>query len=107
MDIIRANAGGKMLEIWDLVKSDLKGRISASGFSLWIEPLQADQGAQGELQLICPNPFALRWVMSHYQPHINQVLAESGHAVPVKLLAAPPQPRAMVAVPAAEQLPLP
>ncbi len=107
MDIIRANTGGKMLEIWDLVKSDLKGRISSSGFSLWIEPLQADQGAQGELQLICPNPFALRWVMSHYLPHINQVLAESGHAVPVKLLAAPPQPRAMVAVPAVEQLHLP
>ena len=107
MDIIRANTGGKMLEIWDLVKSDLKGRISTSGFSLWIEPLQADQGAQGELQLICPNPFALRWVMSHYLPHINQVLAESGHAVPVKLLAAPPQPRAMVAAPAAAQLHLP
>ena len=88
-----------MVEIWDAVKSDLKGRISPSGFSLWIEPLQVDQGTQGELQLICPNPFALRWVMSHYLPHINQVLAEVGHAVPVKLLAAPSQPRPMVAEP--------
>jgi chromosomal replication initiator protein len=96
-----------MVEIWDAVKSDLKGRISPSGFSLWIEPLQVDQGTQGELQLICPNPFALRWVMSHYLPHINQVLAEVGHAVPVKLLAAPSQPRPMVAAPAAEQLRLP
>jgi chromosomal replication initiator protein len=93
--------------IWDAIKSDLKGRISPSGYSLWIEPLQVDQGAREELQLICPNPFALRWVMSHYLPQINQVLAATGHSLPVKLLAAPPQPRAAAPLPVAEQLPLP
>jgi chromosomal replication initiator protein len=96
-----------MQEIWDVVKSDLKDRLSPSGFSLWIEPLQVDQGPQGELQLICPNPFALRWVMSHYLPHIHQVLAQVGHPLPVKLLAAPPKSRALMPPPAAEQLRLP
>ena len=84
-----------MQEIWNTVKSDLKDRLSPSGFSLWIEPLQVDKGPQGELQLICPNPFALRWVMSHYLPHIHQVLAQVGQPLPVKLLAAPPKPRTL------------
>ena len=96
-----------MQEIWDVIKSDLKGRISPSGYSLWIEPLQVDQGPQGELQLICPNPFALRWVMSHYLPHIHQVLAQVGQSLPVKLLAAPPKSRTLVPPPAVEQLHLP
>jgi chromosomal replication initiator protein len=96
-----------MQEIWNAVKSDLKDRLSPSGFSLWIEPLQVDQGPQGEMQLICPNPFALRWVMSHYLPHIRQVLAQVGQPVPVKLLAAPPKPRVLAPQPATEQLRLP
>jgi chromosomal replication initiator protein len=93
--------------VWDAVKLDLKGRISPSGFSLWIEPLKVDKGSGEELQLICPNPFALRWVMSHYLPHIHQALAHMGNAFPVKLLAAPPQPRVASPLPVAEQLPLP
>jgi chromosomal replication initiator protein len=96
-----------MQKIWNAVKSDLKDRLPSSGFSLWIEPLQVDQGPQGEMQLICPNPFALRWVMSHYLPHIHQVLAQVGQPLPVKLLAAQPKPRTLVSLPAAEQLPLP
>jgi chromosomal replication initiator protein len=97
-----------MQEIWNAVKFDLKNRLTPSGFSLWIEPLQVDQGPQGEMQLICPNPFALRWVMSHYLPHIHQVLAQVGQPVPVKLLAAPPsKPRTLAPPPTAEQLRLP
>ena len=96
-----------MQEIWNAVKSDLKDRLSPSGFSLWIEPLQVDKGPQGELQLICPNPFALRWVMSHYLPHIHQVLAQVGQPLPVKLLAAPPKPRTLAPPATTEQLRLP
>jgi chromosomal replication initiator protein len=96
-----------MEEIWDVVKSDLRDRISPSGYALWIEPLQVDRGSQEELQLICPNPFALRWVMSHYLPHIKQVLAQLGHLLPVKLLPARSQPRTVVPLPLAEQLRLP
>jgi chromosomal replication initiator protein len=45
--------------------------------------------------------------MSHYLPQINQVLAATGRSLPVKLLAAPPQPRVAAPLPVAEQLPLP
>ncbi len=96
-----------MQEIWEVVKSDLRDCLSPSGYSLWIEPLQVNLASQGELQLICPNPFALRWVTSHYLPHIQQVLAQSGHALPIKLLPAPCQPRPAAPLPAADQLRLP
>ena len=104
---MRLTAGGNMEAIWEEVKSDLKNRISPSGFSLWIEPLQADQGPEGEFHLICPNPFALRWVMSNYLPLIHQVLGQLGHPLSVKLLAARSQPRPPVLPPAADQLRLP
>ncbi|MFZ2089942.1 MAG: chromosomal replication initiator protein DnaA [Desulfobaccales bacterium] len=95
--------------IWEIVKSGLKERISPSGYSLWIEPLGVDRGPGGELQLICPNPFALRWVMSHYLPHIHEVLIRAGQPLPVKLLAAPARPRPLPLAPApvAGQLHLP
>ena len=96
-----------MQSIWEEVKFDLKNRISPTGFSLWIEPLQVDEGLKGEFQLICPNPFALRWVMSNYLPLIHQVLAQLGHPLSVKLLAARSQPRTPVLLPATDQLPLP
>jgi chromosomal replication initiator protein len=96
-----------MEAIWAEVKSDLKNRISSSGFSLWIEPLEVDLGPKGEFQLICPNPFALRWVTSNYLPLIHQVLAQLGHPLPVKLLAARSQPRTPVLPPAPDQLRLP
>ncbi len=96
-----------MQEIWEVVKADLKDHISPSGFSLWIEPLEVDQGSGGELQLICPNPFALRWVKSHYLPHISQVLTQAGHPLPVKLTSAPSRPRPLAPMPAAGQLTLP
>jgi len=96
-----------MEAIWAEVKSDLKNRISASGFSLWIEPLQVDPGPQGEFQLICPNAFARRWVTSNYLPLIHQALTQLGHPLPVKLLAARSQLRTPVLPPAPDQLRLP
>ncbi len=96
-----------MEAIWAEVKSDLKDRISSSGFSLWIEPLEVDPGPGGEFQLICPNPFALRWVTSNYLPLIHQALVNLGHPQQVKLLAARSQPRTPSLPPAPNQLRLP
>lgn len=104
---MRKIAGGNMEAIWAEVKSDLKNRISSSGFSLWIEPLQVDPGPEGELRLVCPNPFALRWVTSNYLPLIHQILSQLGHPQPVKLLAARSQPRTLVLPPPPDQLRLP
>lgn len=96
-----------MEETWKVVKTELKQRISPSGFSLWIKPLQADRGPGGELQLTCPNPFSHRWVLSHYLSLIHQVLAQMDQPLPVKLLAARFQPRSVAPPPVADQLRLP
>jgi len=95
-----------MEQIWAGVKTDLKDRVSPSGFSLWIEPLRVEPGPAGELQVTCPNLFALRWVQTHYYSLIQQVLANLGHALQVKLQAARPEPRSLPA-PAILQPPLP
>lgn len=98
--------GGNMEAIWEVVKTDLQGRISPSGFSLWIEPLRVEPGPTGEFRLTCPNPFALRWVQSNYLPWITQALARLSQPLTVKLLAARPGPRSL-APPLAGQLCLP
>lgn len=97
-----------MEAIWEVVKTDLENRISPTGFSLWIEPLRVEPGPAGELQLTCPNPFALRWVQSHYLPLIHQGLGRLGQNLTVKLLAARPVPRSPAPLAAGQPyLPLP
>jgi chromosomal replication initiator protein len=78
--------------IWETVKEVLKNQLPEATFDLWIEPLQAESGPEGELVLSCPNPFALRWVQAHYLKLIHQLLETSlGLSLPVhlKLLTAP------------------
>jgi chromosomal replication initiator protein len=87
--------------IWETVKEILKNQLPEATFDLWIEPLQAESGAEGELVLSCPNPFALRWVQAHYLKLIHQLLETSlGLSLPVrlKLLTAPVRPPAPVPV---------
>ncbi len=96
-----------MQEIWEVIKTDLKNRLSPSGYALWIEPLQVNRDIQEELQLICPNPFALRWVTNHYLVHIKNLLAQMGQTLPVKLLPARCEPRRVLSAPALEQPRLP
>jgi chromosomal replication initiator protein len=75
-----------MNELWQAAKAELKNQISPSGYALWLEPLKVATGPDGELQLLCPNLFALRWVQSHYLPLIHQTLGELGAPLDVKLL---------------------
>jgi len=82
-----------MDEIWETVKAHLKDRVSPSGFALWLEPLKAEKGPGGELLLQCPNQFALRWVHSHYLPFIQQILANLGTDLRIRLSAIPPAVR--------------
>jgi chromosomal replication initiator protein len=87
--------------IWENVKEILKNQLPEATFDLWIEPLQAESGAEGELVLSCPNPFTLRWVQAHYLKLIHQLLETSlGLSLPVrlKLLTAPARPPAPVPV---------
>lgn len=72
--------------IWEQVKTLIKGEISPSGFHIWIEPLGVVPGGEGELHLTCPNPFARRWVKTHYLHFIRQALFQvCGFEQPVKL----------------------
>jgi chromosomal replication initiator protein len=83
---------------WEQVKEILQSRMAKSSFHLWIETLLAETGAAGELVLACPNPFALRWVQSHYLPAIRQACHQAGRPNPevrLKLLVAPPRPASL------------
>jgi chromosomal replication initiator protein len=95
--------------IWQQVKILLQEEISPSGFHLWIEPLGVAPGLEGELLLTCPNPFALRWIQSHYLPSIRQALPQiCGLNLPVRLALPAEAPRPRSPVPALQpELPLP
>jgi chromosomal replication initiator protein len=72
--------------IWQQVKTCIQEEISPSGFQLWIEPLGLVSDLEDELILTCPNPFALRWIQSHYLHLIRQALAQvCGPSLPVRL----------------------
>lgn len=98
--------GGTMDEIWETVKANLKDHISPSGFTLWLDPLEVKAGPGGEIHLLCPNQFALRWVQSHYLPLIHQMLENLGTDLNVKLSAARSEVRSL-APPSAPQPTLP
>ncbi|MEW6388512.1 MAG: chromosomal replication initiator protein DnaA [Thermodesulfobacteriota bacterium] len=98
-----------MEAIWESVKDSLKAQIPPSSFNLWVEPLKPESGPEGEMLLVCPNPFARRWVQCHYLPLINQALRTlSHHNLPVHLQVPDHKPRRL-APPAVNQpaLPLP
>jgi chromosomal replication initiator protein len=80
-----------MERIWEAVKDHLKEDIPPSTFQLWLAPLQAEPGPQGEMLLACPNPFSLRWIQANYLNLIRRTLQnfqEAPPAVHLKLLTA-------------------
>ncbi len=98
-----------MQGIWEAAKGVIETQMPPSTFHLWIEPLMMEPGPGGELLLACPNPFALRWVQSHYLKLIQQVLTTMGNAtmpVRLKLLTAPARPLCLPQV-VQPRLPLP
>lgn len=77
-----------MEDIWEAARNHLKERISPAGYALWLEPLKAETDPEGNLRLICPNAFALRWIQSHYLPLLTQILGTLGNDRRVQLTAA-------------------
>jgi chromosomal replication initiator protein len=93
--------------IWENVKAILKDQMSPSGFHLWIEPLLVEEGPEGQMVLGCPNPFALRWIKSHYFQLLSQAVhTVSGQVQPWRLTLAPPRER-QPGLPPVTQAPLP
>jgi len=89
-----------MDDLWEAVRKQLRERISPAGFALWLEPVQAELDAAGKLRLLCPNPFAQRWLQTHYLPLITRILTSMGYEGKVEVAAcargrgsAPPFPR--------------
>ncbi len=64
---------------WPKVKTILKKSLSASVYSLWVDPIQGVQVADDLLELICPDQFFASWVAQHYLPLIQESLALCGH----------------------------
>jgi chromosomal replication initiator protein len=88
-----------MKAIWQSVKDIIQNHLPEATFDLWIEPLLAEAGPEGELVLSCPNPFALRWVQTHYLKPIRHLLqTDLNYSLPVhlKLLTAPVPPPALI-----------
>jgi len=96
-----------MQRSWEQVREILKERLSLSGFHLWIETLVAEPGPAGELVLACPNPFALRWVQSHYLPAIRQAFLQAGSHGSTVRLKLQEAPRRLTALPQVAQPALP
>jgi chromosomal replication initiator protein len=64
-----------MSAIWTNCLAKLENEISASDFSTWIRPLQA-QEADGQLTLLAPNRFVLDWVKEHYFAKLADTIHE-------------------------------
>jgi len=64
-----------MSAIWTNCLAKLENEISASDFSTWIRPLQA-QEADGKLTLLAPNRFVLDWVKEHYFAKLADAIHE-------------------------------
>ena len=90
----------------ETIKGILKNQLPPSRFQLWIDPLQAETGPQGELVFACPNPFALRWVQTHYLRLIQQVLQAGGLELTVRPALAAAKERRL-ALPQVQQPALP
>ncbi|RJR46071.1 MAG: chromosomal replication initiator protein DnaA [Deltaproteobacteria bacterium] len=97
-----------MKGIWEQVKALLREEISPSGFQLWIDPLGVVSEGEGELNLTCPNPFALRWIKSHYLHFIRQAMSQAcGLELPVKFSLPPRGQKSQSPVPVPQgELPL-
>lgn len=92
-----------MIFDWDSIKENLRARLTPTAYQLWIEPLQAVVGDQGECYLECPNAFFIHWIQSHYLTEIAKECERlTGQVPPLKLRLAPPAPKPKVEAVAAQ-----
>lgn len=68
--------------LWLQCLQQLQEELSATEFSMWVRPLQAELN-DNTLTLFAPNRFVLDWVRDKYLHHINRLLQEHcGHDIP-------------------------
>lgn len=61
--------------LWQQCLNRLQDELPSAEFSMWIRPLQAEQG-DNTLTLFAPNRFVLDWVRDKYLLRINSLLSE-------------------------------
>ncbi|WP_427976414.1 chromosomal replication initiator protein DnaA [Agarivorans sp.] len=61
--------------LWQQILVRLQDELPATEFSMWIRPLQVEQGAE-LLVLYAPNRFVLDWVKDKYLIRVNALLEE-------------------------------
>jgi chromosomal replication initiator protein len=64
-----------LMSIWNQCLDRLQQDLPIQQFSMWIRPLQAEQG-DAHITLFAPNRFVLDWVRDKYFSQINNLLAE-------------------------------
>jgi chromosomal replication initiator protein len=64
-----------MNPLWNTCLSILENEVSASDFSTWIRPLQAEEENK-QIKLLAPNRFVLDWVKEHYFDKIEQTVQQ-------------------------------
>src|SRR5687768_184793 len=67
-------------ELWDQILERLKPELKGETFDLWLKPLRVVRFEDGRFVLRVPNRFFSDWIKAHFQPIIEQVLAESAGA---------------------------
>jgi chromosomal replication initiator protein len=53
-------------EIWEQIRGSLKESLEEHHFQTWIQPIQAEVGANQTLTLKVPNKFVRDWIRDHY-----------------------------------------
>ena len=76
-----------MNPFWNFCLDQLSAEIPAQQFSTWIRPLQlsADKNANGEITIVAPNRFILKWVRDNYLSSFQR-LAEDFYKEPVTVV---------------------
>ncbi len=64
-----------MTSLWNTCLSILENEVSASDFSTWIRPLQAEEENK-QIKLLAPNRFVLDWVKEHHFDKIEQTVQQ-------------------------------
>ena len=70
--------------VWNKVLDSLEGELTAQQFNTWIRPLQGVVEG-GELRIIAPNNFVLKWVRDRFYQRILHLVGDPGIKVQLEV----------------------
>lgn len=66
-----------MDDFWSSCLAILQGELPPQQFNSWIKSLRVENAAPGNLKVMAPNPFVLRWVKDRYFSRIEELFRQS------------------------------